>query len=518
MKRIFISYKRLDKDKVFKIKDQIEAAIGPECWIDLRGIKSDAQFVSVIMEAIDNAEIVLFMYSCRHGQITNYDNDWTIREINYANEQRKRIVFINIDGSPLTKWFLFMYAQKQQVDGSSEVAIDSLISDLAEWLGIERQDVRKAQEEAERKAKEEAERKAKEEAERKAQEEAERKAQEETERKAKEEAERRRKETAELVAKAEAAKKERDAREAAERKVAEAAKSFDQKGEEERTRRAYLRIAESEEQKKLLKKSLAIALGAIALIGIIIGVSSKGGSSSESSIDSLSNSSSNSLPVNTSNVKAATYSNGHEYVDLGLSVKWATCNVGANKSEDYGDYYAWGETETKSNYDWSTYKWMKSGYSDWKHINKYTLPDRETSGIWYNNGTFVGDNKIVLDPEDDVARVMWGGDWRIPTDAEREELLDINNCTWTWTTQGGKNGFLVTSKKNGNSIFLPAAGCRNGSSLYDADSCGYYWSSCQGTNGSYGSQNAYGVYFNSDIVSPDYGSRTYGLSVRPVCP
>ena len=202
-------------------------------------------------------------------------------------------------------------------------------------------------------------------------------------------------------------------------------------------------------------------------------------------------------------------------VDLGLSVKWATCNVGADNPEDYGDYYAWGETETKSTYNWSTYKWMASGYSDWKHVNKYTYPDGQTSGIWYNNGTFVGDNKTTLDPEDDVAHVKWGGDWRMPTKAEQDELCDTNNCTWTWTTQGGKNGYKVTSKKNGNSIFLPAAGFRNDSSLSGAGSWGHYWSSSLGTNYSDGS---YRLYFYSGDVYSYYNGRDYGQSVRPVCP
>ena len=130
----------------------------------------------------------------------------------------------------------------------------------------------------------------------------------------------------------------------------------------------------------------------------------------------------------------------HEYVDLGLSVKWATCNMGASSPEEYGDYYAWGETETKSTYDWNTYKWCKGSENT---LTKYCTDS--------DYGTV--DNKTVLDPEDDVAHVKWGGNWRMPTDAEIEELRE--NCIWKWTTQNGKNGYKVTSKKNGNSIFLP---------------------------------------------------------------
>ncbi len=205
--------------------------------------------------------------------------------------------------------------------------------------------------------------------------------------------------------------------------------------------------------------------------------------------------------------------NGHEAVDLGLSVKWATCNVGATKPEEYGDYFAWGETSPKTSYNWSTYKYMQNGKSSWEYITKYTFPDGQTSGIWYNGDTFVGDNKTTLELADDAAHVNWGGNWRMPTKAEQDELR--NNCTWTWTTQNGVNGYLVTSKKNSNSIFLPASGYRSGSSLYYVGSYGHCWSSLLYENGSPG---AYYLYFYSDYVGwytiPD---RYYGQSVRAVC-
>ena len=192
----------------------------------------------------------------------------------------------------------------------------------------------------------------------------------------------------------------------------------------------------------------------------------------------------------------------HAYVDLGLSVKWATCNVGAENPEDYGDYYAWGETETKSAYDWSTYKWC-NGSGD-------TLTKYCTSS---NYGTV--DNKTQLDLSDDVAHVKWGGSWRMPTHDELKELLNTSNSTWTWTTQGGKNGYKVTSKKNGNSIFLPAAGYRYGGSLNYAGSYGDYRSSSLDTSYSYG---AYYLGFGSGDVGWGDGGRCYGQSVRPVCP
>ena len=174
--------------------------------------------------------------------------------------------------------------------------------------------------------------------------------------------------------------------------------------------------------------------------------------------------------------------NGHEYVDLGLSVKWATCNVGASKPEEYGNHYAWGETSTKSS---------------------YTTDNSVTRGKKLND--------ISGNPTYDVARKQWGGTWRLPTKAEFEELL--NNCTWTWTEQNGVKGYKVTSKKNGNSIFLPAAGWRRGSSLYSQGTYGYYWSSTP--RESY-SNNACDLSFDSGSHSTNWDNRTNGQSVRPV--
>ena len=136
MARIFISYKRVDKEKVFRIKDQIESALGEKCWIDLDGIESDAQFKNVIIRAINACEIVLFMYSKAHSKIVDFEKDWTVRELNFASKKKKRIVFINLDGSPLTDAFEFDYGTKQQVDASSEERVLKLLYDLRNWMGI----------------------------------------------------------------------------------------------------------------------------------------------------------------------------------------------------------------------------------------------------------------------------------------------------------------------------------------------------------------------------------------------
>ena len=188
-------------------------------------------------------------------------------------------------------------------------------------------------------------------------------------------------------------------------------------------------------------------------------------------------------------------------VDLGLSVYWGTTNIGASKPEDYGDYYAWGETEPKESYSWSTYKFGTS-----------------SSGPFFKYNTISSygsvDDKTELEPEDDVASVKLGGEWRMPTDAEWTELR--TKCTWTWTTNyngTGVKGQIVTAT-NGNSIFLPAAGYRRDTKLYDAGSYGYYWSSSLNTDKP---SIAWYVNFNSGTVRRrDYGYRSYGQSVRPV--
>ena len=187
--------------------------------------------------------------------------------------------------------------------------------------------------------------------------------------------------------------------------------------------------------------------------------------------------------------------NGHEYVDLGLpsGIKWATCNVGANKPENGGKYFAWGETR-------------ETMYSD---------DNYPTNGLSYSQLRSRGyiDSEGNLKPQYDAARSNWGGSWRLPTYEEMEELEE--NCTWNWTTQGGKKGYKVTGP-NGNSIFLPAAGYRYGSSLFDEGSYGGYWSSTP-YGGNYGDYLALELYFNDGDEYVIWGSyRFNGRSVRPV--
>ncbi len=201
--------------------------------------------------------------------------------------------------------------------------------------------------------------------------------------------------------------------------------------------------------------------------------------------------------------------NEYTAVDLGLSVKWATCNVGANAQEDYGSYFAWGEVSTKNRYNESTYKWLSSSGA----ITKYSV-----SG-WNHN---VMDGKKVLEKSDDAATVNWGGSWRMPTQEEWKELK--NKCSWTWAKMNGVAGYRVTSNKTGytdKSIFLPAAGYNTyydigGSYIYGAGSLGNYWSSSLYVTDDSSDSEAWGLDFNSDKTAESHGLRKCGLSVRPV--
>ena len=191
----------------------------------------------------------------------------------------------------------------------------------------------------------------------------------------------------------------------------------------------------------------------------------------------------------------------HEYVDLGLpsGTLWATCNVGASKPEEYGDYFAWGETSPKGKYDWSTYKWCDGLEFT---LNKYCT-----------NSTYgLEDGKKELEPEDDAATVNWGSDWRMPSLDQIEELCNSDNTTTEWTTLNGVNGRLITSKANGKSLFLPAAGVRGSSSLALADSHGFYWSRSLSEDPT----GAFILHFKSDNIYSDYYWRENGQSVRPV--
>lgn len=196
------------------------------------------------------------------------------------------------------------------------------------------------------------------------------------------------------------------------------------------------------------------------------------------------------------------YQNGHEWVDLGLpsGTKWATMNVGASSPSDYGSYFAWGETSSKSSYDWSNLKYCLDTTGE--KFSKYVTDSKY--------GTV--DGKRELELSDDAAYVNWGSGWRMPSKVQQDELRE--KCNWTWTTMGGHNGYKVVGP-NGNSIFLPAAGYRSEGSLGNAGSYGYCWS--RSLNTSDGCGAGYLLRFNSSGVDwYSYSYRSYGRSVRPV--
>lgn len=194
--------------------------------------------------------------------------------------------------------------------------------------------------------------------------------------------------------------------------------------------------------------------------------------------------------------------NGHEWVDLGLSVKWATCNIGADSPEDYGDYFVWGETRPKSEYTDANCKTIKKQSFFTKLFNF------GHSDAYANVGNLLDD--ISGNAQYDAAIANWGGTWRMPTVAEFEELC--NKCKWTWTSQGGHKGYNVTGP-NGKSIFLPAAGWRAGAGTSSVGEFGYYWS---GTLSSSDSGYARSLCFDSSGHYSYSYYRSYGQSVRPV--
>ena len=198
---------------------------------------------------------------------------------------------------------------------------------------------------------------------------------------------------------------------------------------------------------------------------------------------------------------------------MGLSVKWASFNLGAKKPEEYGDYFAWGEIEPyyssldpltwnegKTGYNWASYKWCMGSENT---MIKYC----SNSEYGYNG---FSDTKTVLDLEDDTANVNLGGNWRMPTDAEWTELR--YNCTWTWTTQDGVNGYLV-SASNGNSIFLPFTGCLTSRTFHLKGSIGWYWSSSVNTDAP---DEAWSWVVYSERVYWGSARRCIGYSIRPV--
>lgn len=185
-----------------------------------------------------------------------------------------------------------------------------------------------------------------------------------------------------------------------------------------------------------------------------------------------------------------------EAIDLGLSVKWASCNIGALAPEEYGDYFAWGETAPKKLYDWSTYKLCNG-------------TDRSLTKYCYREDFGTVDNKEVLELEDDAAAVNWGGNWRTPTQEEFVELVE--KCAWTWRTENGVYGCAIVAP-NGNCIFIPASGMREGDELINDGVRGCYWTS--------NAERSIPIYYQFHESGGVWigNTRCNGRPVRAVCP
>lgn len=198
--------------------------------------------------------------------------------------------------------------------------------------------------------------------------------------------------------------------------------------------------------------------------------------------------------------------NGHDYVDLGLpsGTLWATCNVGADNPEDYGDYFAWGETQPKITYDWSTYQYCNGDYNQ---LTKYC--SQSDFGI----DGFTDNLKTLLE-DDDAATANWGEGWSTPTNKQWVELL--TKCSHSWTTRNGVKGCLFTGR-NGNTIFLPAASSRSEEDSRNVGDDGSYWSSSLNKGfPEYAKGFKFIISFDDCDLYDDLG-RCSGRSVRPVC-
>lgn len=204
--------------------------------------------------------------------------------------------------------------------------------------------------------------------------------------------------------------------------------------------------------------------------------------------------------------------NGYEFVDLGLSVRWAKCNIGAHTPEDYGDYFAWGETYTKSSYNRMSYKYFGETYDRFSY----------TKYLGDNNPYDKDDFSINM--EDDAAFVLWGAPWRMPSKAEIDEIVRM--CDWVFDKVNDVQGCWAISKVNGNKIFFPLAGYKCDDELLDSGLSGKYWGGEIRKDMCFEAYQIWISYKDSlaemekktMILLSDDGYREYGRPIRPVCP
>lgn len=374
MSKVFVSYKRVDKDKVFPIVHQMESKLGVKFWMDLEGIESDEQFSNVIVNAINKCEVFLFMYSKSHKNI-NPKKDWTVREITFADKKEKRIVFIDLDDYELPDWFLFRFPDQQVIKASDSRAMDKLAGDIIKWLHLPQPNP-------------------------------------------------------------------------------------------------------SSNNQEPATVTVSVPSGSVS--------HPQAGSTETNESHPHTEGASYPQPESPTADKPLP-----EAIDLGLpsGTKWASFNVGATKPEEYGCYYAWGETKEKKSYNWKTY------------IHCDGSPD-----------TCHDLGKDISGTEYDVAHVIWGGHWRMPTKEQIDELLD--NCNQDFTTLNGVKGIKFTSKLNGDSIFLPTAGNRWNMDFSKAGKRIYYWSSTQSPSNSYCAFVLFSLWGYAN--NGNAYDRSNGRTVRPV--
>ena len=589
MSRIFVSYKRKDSKQVFSIVEMIRSKLGVDCWYDVDGIETQAQFASKICEAIDNAEVVLFMHSKNHTNI-DYENDWTVKELHYAVAKQKKIILIKLDDTKLDNIFLLEYGSKNYIEANDPIQMNKLLNDLSIWLKCGKKDIKKdgskgfgmffkilsvlfvvimliglfllfarntnhsntgtknghewvdlglsvkwatcnvgatlPEEYGDYYAWGETETK--------------------------------------------------DDFTWSTYKLSKGIDSYttltkycnDKRyGNNEFTDNRIIlepnddvarvkwgnnwRMPTESEVKELIDNCIwrwttkngingynitsrttngtiflpasggrnGISLNQNGVMGaywtsslnidnpstaarLILSSNShllnNDGRCYGSTIRPVCTALSTTMPLNTG------ANDGHEWVDLGLSVKWATCNIGASQPEESGDFYGWGETNTESDYSWPNYRFCMYSHTT---LTKYCF-NQEYGFKGYK------DKRTILDSEDDVSGKNWGGKWRMPTESELQELVDL--CNWTWTSQNGVNGYLITSKTNDGSIFLPAGGGYHGKSHNAVNYSGAYWSSS--LKASDIPTNACRLVFMQNARYMNGESRCYGSSIRLVLP
>lgn len=470
-RKVFVSYSRADTEIVFPLVERLERESGIRFWIDREGIESAAQFEEVIIRAIDQAEVVLFMLSdnSQHSQ-------WTKDEISYAKNTGKRVVPIVLDGGELKGWFLFKFGRINYIDASQNDQLQRLSLDIRKWLPVaplnkpihDPGSTYIIDEEIPESTHDHSG--------------------------VSNSIERNRREVNPTQTQTPA----HDTATSSISITSDAATSS------QAQRGSKFIPSFFRQHRKGCSITLVVAFVCCALI-IVVEPLTFQSPPDESQIDVKNNKVAEPCPncggsgtvhsdgemlvcpacTGTGVITDKTpmgIVDGHIYVDLGLSVRWANCNVGTDAPHKSGNYYAWGETSPKT---------------DYSADNSVTFRMKDEMDI-------AGDSIY------DVARACWGNDWRLPTEVEAQELIDM--CTWEWTEVCGNEGCRITGP-SGLSIFLPACGAYEEDSLSSVGEDGCYWTSTAVIWGC-----AFGLSIEKEPFRYQLPSciRYYGYTIRPV--